>query len=140
MSGAALHWNGGRKLESAMPVAWLLTVCAIIETATGIALIGFPNTVARLLLGANLAGAGLAVGRVAGFALLALGVICWVGRKSHGKDSAELGMFTYNSMTAIYLACLGVDGDFAGKLLWPAVAVHAALAVLRAQGWLLRQR
>jgi hypothetical protein len=44
-----------------MVISWLLSVAATIEAATGIALIIFPEAVAELLLGANLASAGTAV-------------------------------------------------------------------------------
>ena len=56
-----------------MAAVWLLSVAAAIEAATGVALIVFPQAVSSLLLGADLAGAGIAVGRVAGIALLSLG-------------------------------------------------------------------
>lgn len=122
-----------------MSVARLLAVAAIIEAATGIALIVVPSTVGWLLLDESLSGAGLAVGRVAGVALLALGVGGWVGRKQHGKNSALAAMLTYNVLTAIYLAYLGIEGAQAGKLLWPAVAIHAALGLLLARAWFSRQ-
>jgi hypothetical protein len=48
----------------------LLSVAAVIEVATGVALIISPQAVTSLLLGADLAVAGIAVGRVAGIALL----------------------------------------------------------------------
>ena len=69
-----------------MPVARLLAVAAIIEAATGIALIVVPSTVGWLLLD-SLSGAGVSRRRVAGVALLALGVGGWVdqpGRSSPG--------------------------------------------------------
>ena len=49
---------------------WLLSVAAAIEAATGLALIIYPQAVASLLLGADLGTTGIAVGRVAGIALL----------------------------------------------------------------------
>ena len=51
---------------------WLFPVEAAVEAATGLALIIYPQAVSKLLLSADLAGAGIAVGRVAGIALLAL--------------------------------------------------------------------
>ena len=53
-----------------------LTLTAIIEAATGLALIAVPAVVVRLLLGAEISGASIPLGRVAGAALLALGVAC----------------------------------------------------------------
>ena len=39
-------------------------------------------------------------------------------------------MFVYNALIALYLGYLGVVGHAAGVLLWPVVAVHAALALM----------
>ena len=43
-----------------------LTLTAIIEAATGLALIAVPALVVRLLLGAEISGASIPLGRVAG--------------------------------------------------------------------------
>jgi hypothetical protein len=53
-----------------MAALCLLSVEAAIEAATGLALIIFPQAVSSLLLGADLAAAGIAAARVAGIALL----------------------------------------------------------------------
>jgi len=56
----------------------LLTLTALIETPTGLALLAVPTVVVRLLLGAEVSGPSITLGRVAGIALLALGVACWL--------------------------------------------------------------
>ncbi len=43
-----------------------LTLTAIIEAATGLALIAVPAIIVRMLLGAEIAGASIPLGRVAG--------------------------------------------------------------------------
>ena len=59
----------------------LLTITAIIEAATGLGLLVAPAVLARLLLGGTLdTPAALTVARVAGAALLSLGVACWLAR------------------------------------------------------------
>jgi hypothetical protein len=58
----------------------LLMFAAVAEAATGLALIVAPSVVARLLFGAELGGIAVAVARVAGFALLSLGLAGWPGR------------------------------------------------------------
>ena len=108
----------------------LLSLAAAIEAATGFALIIFPRAVSSLLLGADLAGAGIAVGRVAGAALFSLGVVCWMSREDAGKTAALTAMLTYNLLVAAYLMYLGFGGELVGILLWPAIALHAVLSLL----------
>jgi len=55
----------------------LLVFTSLVEIGTGLALIVDPAIVVALLLGADLAGIGPAVGRCFGIALLALAVACW---------------------------------------------------------------
>ena len=59
----------------------LLTLTAVIEVGAGAALMCCPSATVVLLLGSSLdTSAALAVARVAGTALLALGVACWLAR------------------------------------------------------------
>jgi hypothetical protein len=114
----------------------LLGVAAVLESATGLALMSAPATVAEMLLGSGLTGAGRAVGRVAGLALLSLGLACWPGRApARDTSPALLAMLTYNPLITIYLIGLGVGAELVGILLWPAVAIHAALTLLLANAW-----
>lgn len=101
----------------------VLTLAGLAEAATGAALLIVPLLVGRLLLGAELAGVAIPVARVLGIALLALGVGCWCG-------SVWLGMWLYTALATFYLAYLGIATQWAGTLLWPAVAAHAVLTVL----------
>lgn len=121
-----------------MPIMWLLTTAAIIEAATGMGLLAFPNTVGQLLLNSGLSGAGLAAGRVAGIALIALGLASWIGRDQQGRSSPLAAMLTYNVLIAIYLGYLGARGDFVGKLLWPAFGTHLVIGLLLIRAWFAR--
>jgi hypothetical protein len=107
----------------------VLTVAAVAEVATGMALLIVPSLVVRLLLGAELTGVAIPVARVLGIALLALGVCCWPG------STALCGMLTYGALVTMYLAYLGLVGGFTGILLWPAVVLHAVLTLLLARAW-----
>ncbi|WP_378946161.1 hypothetical protein [Mesorhizobium sp. ANAO-SY3R2] len=118
-----------------MPFAWLLAIAALVEAVTGIALIAIPDAVVQLLLGQGLTGTGLAVGRLTGIALLALGIGAWVGRLEDGRTATSAAMLVYNVLAAIYLLYLGLDGALVGKLLWPAVAIHAVLGLLFVRAW-----
>jgi hypothetical protein len=108
----------------------VLSLAAVLEAATGLGLMIVPALVGRLLLGAELTGVAIPVARVLGIALLALGVACWPGR------TALCGMLTYSALATGYLAWLGIRGEFAGPLLWPAMAIHAMLTFLLARMWL----
>lgn len=101
----------------------VLTLAAIGEAATGLALLIAPSITGQLLLGEALAGMAIPVARVAGIALIALGVACWPG-------TPLIGMLTYSAAVTLYLAYLGFAGGAAGVLLWPAVGLHVILTAL----------
>ncbi len=107
----------------------LLPIAAVAEIATGAALLIVPSLVGRLLLGAELTGVAIVIGRVTGIALIALGVACWPG------STAPCGMLTYSALVTLFLAFLGVRAEWVGPLLWPAVVLHAVLTFLLAGAW-----
>ena len=107
----------------------LLILTAIIEGQTGLALLVAPSLVARLLLGATLdAPAAMAVARVAGAALLALGIACWLAR-NNGR-ALVTAMLVYNIAGVAVLTHAACGPALSGIGLWPAVALHTGLA-----GW-----
>lgn len=110
-----------------------LAIAALAEAATGMALIVVPSLVAQLLLGTELTGIALDVGRVAGISLLALGIACWPSKEP--RRSALRGMTTYGLLITLYLSYFGLRGASVGPLLWPAVALHALLTFLLARVW-----
>jgi predicted membrane-bound spermidine synthase len=112
--------------------SWLLCAAAAIEAVTGVALIIDPQAVADLLLGKDLGTAGIAVARVAGIALLSLGLGCWMSRKVANQSAALTAIFTYNLLVTMYLMFLALVGELVGILLWPAIAIHAAFTLLLA--------
>jgi len=119
-----------------MGMTKLLGLAAVLEAATGLALVIHPALVAQVLFGDGVAGAGLALARVAGCALLALGVACWPSREAgSGIARSARAMLTYSLLVTIYLVYLGVVVHLAGMLLWPAVAVHAVWMFLLAAAW-----
>lgn len=101
----------------------VLTLAAILEAATGLALFFVPALVGRLLLGAELSGVAFPLARVLGIALIALGVACWPGR------TPLCGMLTYSAAVTLFLGYGGFVGRFGGIFLWPAVIAHAAMTV-----------
>lgn len=114
----------------------LLYFTSVAEIGTGLALIFDPRLVVALLLDAEVAGVGIPVGRCFGIALLALGLACWPSGANTRSDSpAFRAMLIYNALTALFLIYLFVVGHFAGMLLWPAVALHAVVALLLGWTW-----
>ena len=114
-------------MNSGGAIGKVLIFSAVVEIATGLALIVAPSMVGHLLLGSDLTGIAATVARVAGIALIALGVACWPG-------TPTVGMLLYNSAVAMYLAGLGFVSGQAGPLLWPAVLLHAIVTGLLLAG------
>ena len=75
-------------------------VIAVAEAATGLALLVVPGRRA-VVVGKELSGIAAAVARVAGIALIGLGIACWPGLPI-------IGMLIYTAVVAIYLAYLGL--------------------------------
>jgi hypothetical protein len=111
----------------------VLGLSALVEFVTGTALLIVPAFILPLLVGAS---AGLGefaptLGRCFGIALMALGTACWPGQKEADRRSpAFRGLLVYNVLIALFLVYLGTAGHLAGRLLWPAVGVHAAIILL----------
>jgi hypothetical protein len=95
-----------------------------------------PSLVARLLFGDGVSGAGMALARGAGFALLALGVACWPSREAgSGIARSARVMLTYSLPVTIYLVYLGIVTHLTGMLLWPGAAAHAVWILLLVVAW-----
>jgi hypothetical protein len=101
----------------------VLALTAVGEASTGLAMLIVPSLVGQLLLGEALTGVAIPVARVAGIALIGLGIACWPG-------TPLVGMLTYSASVTLYLAYLGFAGGSSGILLWPAIVVHLTLTVL----------
>jgi hypothetical protein len=112
----------------------LFAATAAIEAGAGLALLCIPSAAVRILLGVPLkAPEALAVARVGGTALLALGVACWLARgdtKSRAARGLVVAMVIYNVGVALVLGAAGIRLSPVGFVLWPAaVVLHAAMAI-----------
>jgi hypothetical protein len=111
----------------------LLSVTALLEAATGFALAASPSLVVSLLIGSPLdTRSGSLVGRLAGVALLTLGLVCWLarnGQQSSVTTGPVAAMLFYNVAVATLLAYARLGLGLFGIGLWPTVALHAALAL-----------
>jgi xanthine/uracil permease len=115
-----------------MLVKNLHTVSAVIELGAGLALLAVPSIAVRLLLGSEISRAVVPLGRIAGAALLALGVACWLASgetKSCAARGLVVAMLVYNFGAVIVLGAAGIQLPTVGVALWPAVILHAVMAV-----------
>ena len=111
----------------------VLVFAGVVEIGTGIAFMADPAIVVSLLLGGDVSSVGIPLGRCFGIALLALGIACWPSRETAaGSRPAFRAMLIYNVLIAAYLAWQGTAAHMAGILLWPAVLLHAGVALLLA--------
>lgn len=111
----------------------LLIVSALLEAATGLALMVAPAPPVMLLAGAALdTTGGLIVARVAGAALLALGLGCWLARNDARSPAARglvAAMLLYNVAAVSVLVYAGLGLKLSAVGLWPAVVLHLTLAI-----------
>jgi hypothetical protein len=110
-----------------------LLVTAAVEVGTGLLLLIQPSVPIALLLGVGSPSPeATLVSRVAGAALLAVGVASWVGR-GDTPGLAQLGLLTgvliYDVAAAVLLGYAGLFLGLVGVALWPAVVLHIGLAV-----------
>ena len=110
----------------------LLRLTAFIEAGTGLGLIALPALVVRLLLRNELLGAGIPLGRLAGVALLALGLACWLASfdtQSCATRGIVSAMALYNLGAVLVLGAAGLQSQAVGIGLWPAVILHTAMTI-----------
>jgi hypothetical protein len=116
-----------------MQRAYLLLVTALLEVGAGLLLLFVPALPLALLLGVKEgAPETMLVARIAGAALLAIGVACWVGRgddRNLAQQGLLIGVFLYDAAAAGLLVYAALFLSMAGPLLWPGVVLHSGLAV-----------
>jgi hypothetical protein len=112
----------------------IVALSAALEALTGLVAIIVPAVLVQLLLASPLPAPGSVIARLAGFALIGLGVACWP-RPSQASPArpAVCGLLTYNALVAIFFLYIGVRGMIVGPLFWPVVIVHAIIAILLAR-------
>ena len=92
-------------------LARLLGLGGVLETVAGLGLLVDPAGGASALFGSTMEGPGVAIGRIGGGGLLALGIACWLARKTPTAP-ASVGVawayLAYNVVTCVTLACASV--------------------------------
>jgi hypothetical protein len=114
----------------------LLVVTALLEGATGLALVALPSRLVTLLLGSSLdAPAAVTVARVAG---VALALTCWLARADAQSGAARglvAAMALYHAGVAVVLAHGSIGLGLSGLGLWPTALFHAAMTVWCLKAW-----
>jgi hypothetical protein len=108
----------------------LLTVSAVVECLAGLALLLVPGTTIDLVLGAGPDRVGLMIGRVAGVALLALGIACWGARTDSGgpaRAGTLRAITLYNLGAGLLLVLFAATGQASGLVVWGAGLFHLGL-------------
>jgi len=108
----------------------LLTLTALVEGATGLALLVSPALVVSILLGDSLVEpAGILVGRLTGIALLSVTIMCWLFRNDkHPARGVVKALLFYNVAAAGLLLYAGISG-FSGPILWAVSVLHVVMGV-----------
>lgn len=107
----------------------LLSVDLIFEALTAVALIAVPGIATTLIFSPHLPPEIPGLLRIAGIGLGLFTIGCWLAWR-RGKARAVRTVLTgYNIVAIVLLAIFGIAYDPIGPLLWPAVAIHAALTI-----------
>lgn len=107
-----------------------LTITAIVEGLTGLALALLPSLVISKLLGTSLTDLGaILIARLAGGALLTIAFACWLSRNQPQSSIMGKAMTGYNVFAIALLVYAGLGEKISGPGLWPAVFLHLVLLV-----------
>ncbi len=111
----------------------LFIVTAVLEAGVGVALLCCPSETITMLLGSPLTtSSAIVLGRVAGMALLTIGVASWFVHydwQSRAARGLVTAMAIYNLGAALILGLAGIQLVSVGMALWPVVILHAAMFV-----------
>lgn len=118
---------------------WVAT--AVLESGAGVGLLCLPATAIKLLLGVeHIAPETDLISRVAGAALLCIGIACWAARnerRSPGQRGLLAAILIYNLSAAGLLGWAGADLQMVGIALWPGVVLHTAMFMCCSMIWVL---
>jgi hypothetical protein len=105
----------------------LLRAAALLELATGVALLAIPSVVVGALIGSTSDETASIVARMLGGALLGLGVAGALADRETPHHGIAVALGIYDISATIILVTAGLAGTADGPLLWPAAALHAVV-------------
>ena len=111
----------------------LLRITAVLEGATALGFLVVPSLPSALLFGeAPQVGLGAILGRFVRALMLSLAIVCWLAGNDATSSAARgvvKAVLVYDQVATVLLAYSRLGLGLGGIVLWPAVAVHVALAV-----------
>jgi len=110
----------------------LLVVKSVVELLAGLALFAAPSVVVSLVIGPLTEPVGVIFVRIAGVALIALGIACWLARnESQNRTTIGLiwALLFYDVSFVLILLSAHIRNALNGIGLWPVVALHSGLGV-----------
>ena len=111
----------------------LLTVKSAVEVMAGLALAVCPSMLVSLLLGSPLKEpVGIVICRIAGTALLTMGIACWLARNDSQSRAATgliVALLAYDVAVVVILISARFVVQLSGIGLWPGVVLHAGLGL-----------
>ena len=105
----------------------LFNVSAVAEVLVGVTLLILPAFAIGLFVGDGMGATGIAVSRIFGIALIALGIAAWETEAHKLPLAPRIGLCIYNLGIAVLLAILGTLGGMYAILLWPVAVLHTLL-------------
>ena len=110
----------------------LLIVKSVVELLAGLALVAAPSMVVSLVIGPLTEPVGVVFVRIAGVALIALGIACWLARnESQNRTTIGLiwALLFYDVSFVLILLSAHLRIALDGIGLWLVVALHSGLGV-----------
>ena len=105
----------------------ILRIAALLELATGLALLAIPSVVVEALVGSTSDDAASVVARVLGGALLGLGVAGTIADRETPERGIAVAFGIYNVSTTVILVAAGLANTADGAWLWPVAGLHAVV-------------
>jgi hypothetical protein len=115
----------------------LLSLTAVFECLTGLALITIPSTIIPMLLGMPFEDDRLhVISGITGAALMSIGTACWLLRNSGASGLAlAKSLLVYNALSTLILLFAALGLKMTGLGLWPVIVIHFALSIWCVAVW-----
>ena len=129
MKAASGHVVCAVRTQYSMRAGQIVATAAWFEIGVGGIILADVAVPSRLFFAAVPQGVAVPLARFAGIALVALGIACLPSTGTGPRRSSMIGLLVFNVGVAILFAEVAINTALRGPLLWPAIIVHAIIAV-----------